>query len=63
MVHAVIAPRHHVDHPETLAAELDSFLNERLSAQKRPRSYAFREELPRSEAGKLLRRVLREELQ
>jgi long-chain acyl-CoA synthetase len=63
VVHAVIAPRHHVDHPETLAAELDSFLNERLSAQKRPRSYAFREELPRSEAGKLLRRVLREELQ
>jgi long-chain acyl-CoA synthetase len=63
VVHAVIAPRHGLENPETLAAELESFLEERLSAQKRPRSYAFRPELPRSEAGKLLRRILRDELQ
>ncbi len=54
-VHAVIVPRTAVE-----PAELDAWCRERLSGIKRPKSYEFVEELPRSEAGKLLRRILKE---
>ncbi|MBL6457951.1 AMP-binding protein [Belnapia sp. T6] len=54
-VHAVIVPR-----AEVAPAELDAWCRDRLSGVKRPRSYEFAEELPRSEAGKLLRRILKE---
>lgn len=43
------------------AEELDSWCRERLAAYKVPRSYAFRDELPKSSMMKLLRRVLRDE--
>ncbi len=54
-VHAVVVPRGAVD-----AAALDAWCREHLAGPKRPRSFEFVAELPRSEAGKLLRRVLKE---
>jgi acyl-CoA synthetase (AMP-forming)/AMP-acid ligase II len=53
--HAVIVPR-----GTPTAAELDAHCRPLLAGPKRPRSYEFVAELPRSEAGKLLRRVLKE---
>ncbi|MDQ4090437.1 MAG: AMP-binding protein, partial [Actinomycetota bacterium] len=55
-VHAVVSPRpgRTVD-PE----ELETFLAGRLAGFKRPRSWEVRAELPRTESGKLLKRVLR----
>ena len=41
--------------------ELDTWCRESLAAYKVPRSYEFREELPKSSMMKLLRRVLRDE--
>ena len=57
-VHAVVAPRpgRSVD-----PVALDAFLAERLAGFKRPRSWSVRDELPRTESGKLLKRVLRAE--
>jgi acyl-CoA synthetase (AMP-forming)/AMP-acid ligase II len=42
-------------------AALEAYLAERLAGYKRPRSWEVREELPRTESGKLLKRVLRAE--
>lgn len=42
-------------------AQLDEWSRERLAAYKVPRSYQFRDELPKSSMMKLLRRVLRDE--
>ncbi len=56
-VHAVIVPRAGVE-PEI--AGLEAWCRERLAGPKRPRSWEFVAELPRSEAGKLLRRLLKE---
>jgi acyl-CoA synthetase (AMP-forming)/AMP-acid ligase II len=57
-VHAVVQakPGHEID-----MADLESFAAEHLAGYKRPRSWEFRDELPRTEAGKLLKRVLRDE--
>jgi acyl-CoA synthetase (AMP-forming)/AMP-acid ligase II len=57
-VHAVVQPKagRTID-----MAELEGFANERLAGYKRPRSWEFREELPRTESGKLLKRLLRDE--
>ena len=41
--------------------EIRNFCKERLADYKRPRTIIFRDELPLSIAGKVLRRVLREE--
>ena len=41
--------------------EVDAFASERLAAYKRPRAYEVRDELPRTESGKLLKRLLRDE--
>ena len=57
-VHAVVQPKPGV------ALDMDdlrTFLDARLAGYKRPRSYELRDELPRTESGKLLKRVLREE--
>ncbi|MDB5374677.1 MAG: acyl-CoA synthetase [Belnapia sp.] len=54
-VHAVIVARAPVD-----AAALEAWCRERLAGLKRPKSFEFVTELPRSEAGKLLRRILKE---
>ena len=55
-VHAVLAakPGHQLD-----PAGLDAFAASCLAGFKRPRSWGFCDELPRTESGKLLRRVLR----
>jgi acyl-CoA synthetase (AMP-forming)/AMP-acid ligase II len=41
--------------------DLRSFVEERVGRYKRPREYEVREELPRTDSGKLLKRVLRDE--
>ena len=41
--------------------EVDRFVTERVARYKRPRGYEERDELPRTDAGKLLKRVLRDE--
>jgi acyl-CoA synthetase (AMP-forming)/AMP-acid ligase II len=57
-VHAVVQPKdgHTID-LETLEAHAV----EHLAGYKRPRSWEIRDELPRTESGKLLKRVLRDE--
>jgi acyl-CoA synthetase (AMP-forming)/AMP-acid ligase II len=42
-------------------AELRAFVEPRLANYKRPRDYELRAELPRTDSGKLLKRVLRDE--
>ena len=44
------------------AAELQAWVKERLRSSRTPERIAFREELPYSETGKLLRRQVRAEL-
>lgn len=46
---------------EVTEDELNSFCREHLSAYKAPRIYEFRDALPKTAAGKILRRTLREE--
>ena len=46
---------------EQLKKEILEFLRQRLAPYKVPRDIEFREELPKSAVGKILRRVLREE--
>ncbi len=46
---------------EATAKEMLDFCKERLAGYKRPRSIEFRDELPMSGLGKVLRRVLRDE--
>jgi acetyl-CoA synthetase len=46
---------------EALAAEIQSFVRARLSAHEYPREIAFREDLPLTTTGKVIRRLLREE--
>ncbi len=57
-VHAVVVPR---DGQEIDVAALEAHVAERLAGYKRPRSWQVRAELPRTEAGKLLKRLLRAE--
>jgi acyl-CoA synthetase (AMP-forming)/AMP-acid ligase II len=57
-VHAVVQPKAGVTID---MAEIEGFASERLAGYKRPRSWEFREELPRTESGKLLKRLLRDE--
>jgi acyl-CoA synthetase (AMP-forming)/AMP-acid ligase II len=57
-VYAIVQPRP----GETLDLdEIDAFASERIAAYKRPRAYEVRDELPRTESGKLLKRLLRDE--
>jgi acyl-CoA synthetase (AMP-forming)/AMP-acid ligase II len=57
-VHAVVQPK---AGREIDLASLEAFVNERLAGYKRPRSWEFRAELPRTDSGKLLKRLLRDE--
>ena len=41
--------------------ELRAFAEARLARYKQPRAYELRDELPRTDSGKLLKRVLRDE--
>jgi acyl-CoA synthetase (AMP-forming)/AMP-acid ligase II len=57
-VHAILQPR------DGMTIDLDdvrAFVDERLAGYKRPRGYEVRAELPRTDSGKLLKRVLRDE--
>jgi long-chain acyl-CoA synthetase len=54
---AYIVPRD----PSLTVAELRAFVHERLTGYKTPRRYEFRDTLPKSVVGKILRRKLREE--
>jgi acyl-CoA synthetase (AMP-forming)/AMP-acid ligase II len=57
-VHAIVQPKPGV----TIDLdELRVFVDERVGGYKRPREYELRDELPRTESGKLLKRVLRDE--
>jgi long-chain acyl-CoA synthetase len=47
--------------PSLTEEELRAYCVEELTGYKRPRHYEFREELPKSNVGKILRRELREE--
>jgi long-chain acyl-CoA synthetase len=57
---ALVVPRDPDATGDDLAASLTAFCRDRLSGPKTPRRVEFVAELPRSEAGKLLRRVLKE---
>jgi acyl-CoA synthetase (AMP-forming)/AMP-acid ligase II len=57
-VHAIVQPR------PGATVDLDdlrAFVDARVGGYKRPREYEVRDELPRTESGKLLKRVLRDE--
>ena len=41
--------------------QLRAFVDERMAGYKRPRGYELRDELPRTDSGKLLKRMLRDE--
>jgi acyl-CoA synthetase (AMP-forming)/AMP-acid ligase II len=57
-VHAILQPKP----GETLdIAEVEQFIEPHLANYKRPRSWEIRNELPRTDSGKLLKRVLRDE--
>ena len=57
-VHAVVQAK--TDHDLDLDA-LRAHVDAHLGGYKRPRSYEVRDELPRTDSGKLLKRVLRDE--
>jgi acetyl-CoA synthetase len=55
----VLAPGH--EPSDALAADIQAFVRERLSAHEYPREIAFRAELPMTTTGKVIRRVLRDQ--
>lgn len=46
---------------EELAAQIQAWVRQRLAAHEYPREIAFRESLPLTTTGKVIRRLLREE--
>ncbi len=54
---AFVVPRE----PDITREELNAFVHERLTGYKAPKHYEFRDALPKSTVGKILRRVLRDE--
>jgi long-chain acyl-CoA synthetase len=56
---AVVVPVDGRSGDEALAAELEAHVRERLAGYKCPRRWEFAADLPRSEAGKLVKRTLR----
>jgi acyl-CoA synthetase (AMP-forming)/AMP-acid ligase II len=59
-VKAVVQAKSPVANPQYLAADIIAFCRARLSPIKCPRSVDFVDELPRSEAGKLLKRLVKD---
>jgi long-chain acyl-CoA synthetase len=47
--------------PDVTAEDLRAFLASRLASYKVPRQIEFRDELPKTNVGKILRRALRDE--
>jgi acyl-coenzyme A synthetase/AMP-(fatty) acid ligase len=60
-VKAVVQPVDGADPSPELAEELLAYCRSRLASYKCPRSLDFRAELPRSDSGKLYKRVLQQE--
>ncbi|MCU4186865.1 AMP-binding protein [Acidiferrimicrobium sp. IK] len=60
-IKAVVEPAPGYSASEGLAAELIAYVRERLSHYKCPRSVDFRTSLPRTDAGKLYKRKIRDE--
>ncbi|HET9728477.1 MAG TPA: AMP-binding protein [Acidimicrobiia bacterium] len=57
-VHAILQPKH----GRTIDVDnVRAYAEEHLAGYKRPRAYEIRDELPRTDSGKLLKRVLRDE--
>jgi long-chain acyl-CoA synthetase len=59
-VKAVVQPKQVVTDAEALAADIIAYCRARLSPVKCPRSVDFVDELPRNEAGKLVKRLVKE---
>jgi acyl-CoA synthetase (AMP-forming)/AMP-acid ligase II len=55
-------PRSKDEEPEAVLAAVRRVCDERLAGYKRPRKILIRSAIPRDGTGKLLRRVLRDEL-
>ncbi len=47
--------------PSVTAEDVESWCREKLTAYKIPKEIEFRDELPKTNVGKILRRALREE--
>ncbi|WP_333486816.1 acyl-CoA synthetase [Nonomuraea corallina] len=58
---AIVQPSPGVTPGEALAEKLQAYCAEGLASYKRPRRFEFRDDFPRTEAGKLQRRKLRDE--
>jgi long-chain acyl-CoA synthetase len=58
---AIVQPVDGTVADEALTAELDEFCRSHLASYKCPRHWEFRDELPRTEAGKLYKRKIRDE--
>jgi long-chain acyl-CoA synthetase len=58
---AIVQPVTGVEPNDELRDELIAFCGDRLASYKRPRRWEFRDELPRTEAGKLYKRKIRDE--
>ncbi len=58
---AIIQPLIGVEQNDQLRDELIAFCRDRLASYKRPRRWEFRDQLPRTEAGKLYKRKIRDE--
>jgi acetyl-CoA synthetase len=61
IVKAFIVPKPGYSPTTELVAEIQSFVRERLAAHEYPREIAFRDELPLTTTGKIIRRLLRAE--
>lgn len=61
IVKAFIVPKPGFAPSEALAADIQAFVRERLSAHEYPREVAFRADLPMTTTGKVIRRILRDE--
>jgi long-chain acyl-CoA synthetase len=60
-VAAVVQPAAGIAPTDALLEELQAYAAERLASYKRPRRWEFRSDLPRTEAGKLYKRKIRDE--
>jgi acetyl-CoA synthetase len=60
IVKAFVVLKEGCDPSDRLAAEIQAFVRERLSAHEYPREIAFRDSLPLTATGKVIRRLLRE---
>lgn len=60
IVKAFIVPKAGYSSTKELVAEIQGFVRERLAAHEYPREIEFREELPMTTTGKIIRRLLRD---